>query len=261
MAIRVKRILVSNDDGIDAPGLAILEKIAKTLSDDVWVVAPETEQSGAGHSLTLTKPIRIRKIEEKRWAVGGTPTDCVMMAVNKIMADELPTLVLSGINRGGNLAEDVTYSGTVSVAMEGTLAGVPSIALSQCIRAGHPIHWASAEQYGPDIIKKLLAADWPDDVLMNVNFPPIPPKEIKGVRVTEQGRREMVGNNIEERTDPRGFKYYWFGLGREVGVPGHQQDIKTIREQMISVTPLHLNFTHLEAQRALAPLLEKNFDS
>jgi len=261
VAISTARILISNDDGIDAPGLAILERVARKFSDDVWVVAPETEQSGAGHSLTLTKPLRIREVSDKRWAVSGTPTDCIMMAVNKIMVDKLPTLILSGVNRGGNLAEDVTYSGTVSVAMEGTLAGIPSIALSLCIRPEWPVRWENAEKFAPEVLQRLIDFDWPDDVLMNVNFPAFPAEEIRGIRVTEQGRREMIGNNIDERTDPRGFKYYWFGLGREVGLPGHQQDIKSVREKWISVTPLHLNLTHQEARKQMLPVIEKSFDN
>lgn len=259
MAISTARILVSNDDGINAPGLKVLEAVARQFSDDVWVVAPESEQSGAGHSLTLTRALRIRELEDKRWAVDGTPTDCVMMAVNHIMKDNLPTLVLSGVNRGGNLAEDVTYSGTVSVAMEGTLATIPSIALSQCIRPGQRTNWATAEKFAPEVIKLLLEADWPKDVLMNVNFPAFPPEEIEGIRVTEQGRREMIGNNIDERVDPRGFRYFWFGLGREVGVPGHETDLKSVREKWISVTPLHLDFTHHETRRNMAAAVAKSF--
>ena len=259
MAVSTERILISNDDGIDAEGLGVLERIARQFSDDVWVISPETEQSGAGHSLTLTRPLRIRQAGEKRWAVSGTPTDCIMMAVNKIMANKLPTLILSGVNRGGNLAEDVTYSGTVSVAMEGTLAGIPSIALSLCVRPEQSIKWETAERYAPDVIRGLLAYDWPDDVLMNVNFPAFPADEIQGIRVTEQGRREMIGNNIEERVDPRGLKYYWFGLGREVGIPGHQQDIKAVREKWISVTPLQLDLTHERARKELAMSLDKAF--
>lgn len=258
MAVSAQRILISNDDGIHAPGIAILERIARTFSDDVWVVAPEEEMSGAGHSLTLTKPLRIREVSNKRWAVAGTPTDCVMMAVNKIMADNLPTLILSGINRGGNLAEDVTYSGTVSVAMEGTLAHIPSIAFSQCIRPGQKACWDTAEAYAPSVIRKLMAYDWPKDVLMNVNFPAFPADEIAGVRVTEQGRREIMGNNIDERTDPRGFQYYWFGLGREVGTPGHISDLKAVREKIISVTPLHLDMTHHQSREQLSDLFEKD---
>ena len=259
MSVSAARILISNDDGINAPGLKILEKVARELSDDVWVVAPESEQSGAGHSLTLTRPLRVRKLEEKRFAVDGTPTDCVMMAVNQIMKDRLPTLVLSGVNRGGNLAEDVTYSGTVSVAMEGTLCGVPSIAMSQCIRPPARTKWETAEKFAPQVLKLLLETGWPKDVLMNVNFPAFEPDEVPGIRVTEQGRREMLGNNIEERTDPRGFKYYWFGLGREVGVPGHETDLKSVREKYISVTPLHLDLTHHETRRKMAEAVSIEF--
>ena len=260
MAISTARILVSNDDGINASGIKVLEKIAKALSDDVWIVAPEEEQSGAGHSLTLTKPLRIRELEPKRWAVSGTPTDCVMMAVNHIMKDNLPTLILSGINRGGNLAEDVTYSGTVSVAMEGTLAGIPSVAFSQCLRPEERVKWETAEKYAPTVLEGVLKEGWDKNVLMNVNFPAYAPEEIKGIRVTEQGRREMVGNNIEERVDPRGFHYFWFGLGREVGLPGHQTDIKTVREKWISVTPLHLDLTHHETRETLSRAVNRSFD-
>ncbi len=259
MAVSTRRILISNDDGINAPGLAILERIARSLSDDVWVVAPDAEQSGAGHSLTLTKPLRMRKIEEKRWAVSGTPTDCVMLAVNKIMPDDLPTLILSGINRGGNLAEDVTYSGTVSVAMEGTLVGIPSIALSQCIRPGERTKWETSEKYAPNVIKELIEAGWPANVLMNVNFPAFPAKEIEGVKVTEQGRREMVGVGIEERVDPRGFKYYWLGLGREVGTPGQQTDVKSVRAKYISVTPIKMDMTDHQAREQLISKIDKSF--
>lgn len=258
-AISPARILVSNDDGIHAPGIEILERIARQFTDDVWVVAPEEEQSGAGHSLTLTRVLRMRKLEEKRWAVAGTPTDCVAMALNKIMADTPPTLILSGINRGGNLAEDVTYSGTVSVAMEGTLAGIPSIALSQCIRPDQRTKWETAEKFAPKVIKSLIEMGWPQDVLMNVNFPAFEPEEIQGVRVTEQGARQIMGNHIEERTDPRGFKYYWFGLGREVGQPGHETDLKSVREKWISVTPLHLNMTHDETRRSMSEAISQTF--
>ncbi|MEX0299403.1 MAG: 5'/3'-nucleotidase SurE [Kordiimonas sp.] len=259
MAISTRRILISNDDGINAPGIAILERIARTLSDDVWIVAPEAEQSGAGHSLTLTKPLRMRKLEEKRWAVSGTPTDCVMLAVNKIMPDDLPTLILSGINRGGNLAEDVTYSGTVSVAMEGTLVGIPSIALSQCIRPNERTKWDTAEKYAPGVIKSLIDVGWPEGVLMNVNLPAFPADEVGGVKVTEQGRREMVGVDIEERKDPRGFSYYWLGLGREVGTPGHETDIKTVREKYISVTPIKMDLTDHTSREQLVSKVDQSF--
>ncbi len=259
MTVSPARILVSNDDGINAPGLKVLEDVARQFSDDVWVVAPETEQSGSGHSLTLTRPLRVRKHEEKRWSIDGTPTDCVMLALNQIMIDSLPTLILSGINRGGNLAEDVTYSGTVSVAMEGTLASIPSVAFSQCIRPDQHTKWKTAERFAPEVLKSLLDTGWPTGVLMNVNFPAFEPDEIQGIRVTEQGRREMLGNNVEERVDPRGFKYYWFGLGRELGLPGHETDLKSVREKYISVTPLHLNLTHHQTRSELADKVAKKY--
>ncbi len=261
MTVSPARILISNDDGINAPGLKILEKVAREFSDDVWVIAPENEQSGAGHSLTLTRPLRLRKLEEKRWAVDGTPTDCVMIAVNHIMADNLPTLIVSGVNRGGNLAEDVTYSGTVSVAMEGTLCNIPSIAFSQCIRPEQRTKWETAERFAPEVLKSLLDTGWPEGVLINVNFPAFVPDEIEGIRVTEQGKRQMLGNNIEERVDPRGFRYYWFGLGREVGVPGHETDLKSVREKYISITPLHLNLTHDQTRHDMAEAVTTKFDT
>lgn len=259
MAISTHRILVSNDDGINAPGIEVMERVARQFSDDVWVVAPSDERSGAGHSLTLTKPLRVRKLDEKRFAVSGTPTDCVMMALNQIMPYEHPTLILSGINRGGNLAEDITYSGTVSVAMEGTLGKIPSIAFSQCIRPPAKTKWETAEKFAPQVLKKLIAMDWPKDVLMNVNFPAFDPDEVKGIHVTQQGRREVIGNNVEERKDPRGFRYFWFGLGREVGVPGHETDLKAVRSQYISVTPLHLDLTHHETRRQMADQMMEEF--
>ncbi len=255
--ISTARILISNDDGIRSPGIDMLERVARQFTDDVWVIAPEEEQSGAGHSLTLAKALRIRQLEEKRWAVSGTPTDCVMMAVNKIMKDALPTLILSGVNRGGNLAEDVTYSGTVSVAMEGTLAGIPSIAFSQClVKPERDINWATAEHHAPEVISRLIRCGWSDNVLINVNFPPHLAKDIKGIRVTEQGRRDIAGAMVEERFDPRGFPYYWFGLGREVGTPGHLTDLQAMREGFVSVTPLHLDLTHHETRGRLAAEIE-----
>jgi len=251
------RILVTNDDGIEAPGLVALEAIAAELSDDVWVIAPAEEQSGAGHSLTLSAPIRLRKLGDKRYAVRGTPTDCVMMAVGQIMKDHRPDLLLSGVNRGGNLAEDVTYSGTVSAAMEGCLAGIRSIALSQAMQdytAGSEV-FDAARAMGPDIIRRLASVDWPTGVLMNVNFPALAAADVRGVRVAEQGLRDYGHIAIDARVDPRGFPYYWFGYGREVAEPGHETDLKAIREGCVSVTPLHLDLTHHATMAALRGVL------
>ncbi|MEJ0044164.1 MAG: 5'/3'-nucleotidase SurE [Rhizomicrobium sp.] len=183
------RILVTNDDGIHAPGLVAAENIARALCDDVWVVAPETEQSGASHSLTLTMPLRLREIEKRRFAVSGTPTDCVMMAIAHVMTDKAPDLVLSGVNRGSNMADDVTYSGTIAGAMEGCALGIASIAMSQSygLIEGAQIRWDCGEIQGPPLIRKLVEIGWPDDVLMNINFPDAAPGEVKGIDICSQG--------------------------------------------------------------------------
>src|SRR5882724_3149480 len=177
------RILVTNDDGIHAPGLAVAEKIARALTDDVWVVAPETEQSGASHSLTLSMPLRLREIDKRHFAVTGTPTDCVMMACAHVMKDTQPTLILSGVNRGSNLADDVTYSGTIAGAMEGCALGIPAIAMSQSYfsETEGDTPWACAEAHGPALVRRLVEIGWPQDVLINLNFPDCPPDAVKGV--------------------------------------------------------------------------------
>ena len=256
------RILVTNDDGINAPGLVALEAIAAELSDDIWVVAPAEEQSGAGHSLTLSKPVRVRKLTPRRFAVQGTPTDCVMLALGAVMHEARPDLILSGVNRGGNLAEDVTYSGTVSAAMEGCLAGIPSIALSQVMAdyAEGKEDFSTATAHGADIIRRVQAIDWPAGVLVNINFPAVAADAVRGVRVTEQGFRDYGNIHLVERIDPRGFPYYWHGFGREMPSPGHETDLKAMHEACISVTPLHLDMTHYATMAALkvalAPLAE-----
>ncbi len=238
------RILLTNDDGIFAPGFAALERIARQISDDLWFVAPAEEQSGAGHSLTLTRPLRVRELGERRFAVAGTPTDAVMMALGHLMNGARPDLILSGVNRGPNLAEDVTYSGTVSAAMEGTLAGVRSIALSQAMAdyTHGRESFAAAEASAADIIRRVAASDWGEGVLLNINFPARP--RPLGVRVTVQGFRDYGHIRIDARIDPRGFPYYWFGYGREVETPGHRTDLEAVREGYVSVTPMHLDLTH-----------------
>ncbi|RYE34858.1 MAG: 5'/3'-nucleotidase SurE [Hyphomicrobiales bacterium] len=240
------RILVTNDDGIHAEGLAVLERIARQLSDDVWVVAPETDQSGVAHSLSLSNPLRLRQIEAKRFAVQGTPTDCVIMAVRAVMADARPDLVLSGINRGSNVAEDVTYSGTIAAAMEGTLLGVPSIALSQAYAPGNreQIRWDCAEGHAPGIIRRLLEEGIPEGVLFNLNFPNAGPDEVEGVAVTVQGRRDQELVQLEPRKDGRGNPYYWIAFQRSRNEPANGTDLKALAEKRISVTPLELDLTH-----------------
>ena len=240
--LRSARIMISNDDGIGAGGIKILEKIARDLCDDVWVVAPSQEQSAASHSLTIRRPLRIRQHSERRYSVDGTPTDSVLLGVRHILTDKKPDLILSGINRGGNLGDDVTYSGTVAAAMEGALLGIRSIAFSQQMNGGQNKGWAVAEQWTAGIIRRLVTLGWPDDRLMNVNFPDILPEEVTGVEVTSQGRRK-IGEEITERIDPRGEAYIWIGSDRreDTGLAG--TDLNAVTQNRISITPLCADLT------------------
>ncbi|WP_374334199.1 5'/3'-nucleotidase SurE, partial [Aestuariivirga sp.] len=241
------RILVTNDDGIHAPGLETLERIARTLTDDVWIVAPAEENSGAGHSLSLAEPIRYRKIAERRFEVAGTPTDCVVMAARKILPGD-PDLVLSGVNRGQNIADDVTYSGTIAAAMEGTQLGFKSIALSQVTGIhGNGFSYEVAEHHGPAVVKKLLKFSFGPGMLLNVNFPDCRADEVQGVEVTRQGKRDVNLLHVDERVDMRGNNYYWLGFKRERGNPPVGTDLWAAFNRRISVTPLHMNLTQLEA--------------
>ncbi|MDJ0951217.1 MAG: 5'/3'-nucleotidase SurE [Alphaproteobacteria bacterium] len=253
------RILLSNDDGVHATGLKTLEKIARTLSDDVWVVAPEAEQSGASHSLTLRHPLRIRRLSDRHFAVDGTPTDSVLLAIRHILKDHPPDLVLSGVNRGGNLGEDVTYSGTIAAAMEGTLMGLPSIALSQLTDDAGPTKWATAERHAPELIRQLVSVEWPRNVYLNINFPNVPAGSVKGVEVTTQGRRKL-GDHLIERHDPRGRPYYWIGPLRDEEPSLPNTDLSAVNQGIVSVTPLHLDLTHASMiatlREALTPTSE-----
>ncbi|MEG6509410.1 5'/3'-nucleotidase SurE [Methyloligella sp. 2.7D] len=251
------RIVLTNDDGIEAPGLDVLEKIAAEISDDVWIVAPETDNSGAAHSLTLAEPLRMRQIGEKRFAVKGTPTDCVIMAVRSLLLDEPPDLILSGVNRGQNLADDITYSGTVAGAIEGTLLGVRSMALSLVtgpMDQGVPI-WDTPMAHGSDVVKKLLKAELPKGVMLNINFPDCQPDAVEGIEITRQGERDSGLLNIDGRMDTRGRAYYWIGMGRQSSKPPEGTDLWAIAHQRISVTPLCLDFTHQPTCDSLRAML------
>ncbi|HKV13784.1 MAG TPA: 5'/3'-nucleotidase SurE [Reyranella sp.] len=250
------RILVTNDDGIHAPGLDALEEIANQLSSDVWIVAPEHNQSGAGHSLSITHPIRARQVNETKFAVEGTPTDCVLFAVKHLLKDRKPAVVLSGVNRGTNLADDVTYSGTIAGAMEGCLLSIPSIAFSQAFTHPHPVKWGTATHHGADVARRILAMDLPRNVFVNVNFPDVVAASVKGTRVTRQGVRGF-GGYIVERTDPRGGSYYWIAYAPGEHEVDDQADISAVREGYISVTPLHLDLTHEAMRRKLAAEFDK----
>jgi 5'-nucleotidase len=240
------RILLTNDDGVHAPGLKILEAIARQLSDDVFIVAPEIDQSGVAHSLSLNNPLRLREISPRHFAVQGTPTDCVIMGVRKIMADARPDLILSGVNRGQNVAEDVTYSGTIAAAMEGAMIGIPSIALSQAYdgRQGRDkTNWDCAAKLGPDVVKKILRAGVPDGGLVNVNFPACAPADVAGEAVTTQGRRDTELMRVEERRDGRAIPYYWLMFQRGGFTPDAGTDMEALAARKVSITPLRLDLT------------------
>jgi 5'-nucleotidase len=237
------RILLTNDDGIHAEGLAVLERIARTLSDDIWIVAPETDQSGLAHSLSLSEPLRLRQISEKHFALRGTPTDCVIMGIKEVL-DTRPDLVLSGVNAGANMADDVTYSGTIAGAIEGTLQGVRSIALSQAYRydGGRVVPWEVAATYAPQLIRDLIDVELPDGTFLNLNFPNCAPDEVAGTVVASQGKLDF-GLNVDKRADGRGFPYYWLRFGERQGDFREGTDIHTLRNNKISVTPLKLDLT------------------
>jgi len=244
------RILLTNDDGYHARGLAVLERIARTISDDITVVAPAEEQSGKSRSLTLTEPFRVRQMDEGRYAVRGTPTDCVMFALAEAMKDAPPDLILSGVNRGGNLAEDVSYSGTVSAAMEGALAGTRSTALSQRYAKtgmGDAVPFDTAEAWGERALRPLLDAPLAPRTLVNINFPPIDADQVKGIKPVAQGLRDYGRVGLDKRTDPRGFPYYWLAMGRLPHDPAPDTDLEAIEQGYVTVTPLHLDLTHRQS--------------
>jgi 5'-nucleotidase len=250
------RILVTNDDGVNAPGLAALERIARQLSDDVWICAPEYEQSGASRALTLAEPVRVRELDERRFSTTGTPTDCVMLAIRELITGAKPDLVLSGVNRGANLAEDVTMSGTVAGAIEAMALGVPGIALSQMGGyAHHENFFEVAVHFAPGIVKRLIETGWPHGVVMNLNFPSAPVDEVTTVEVTRQGFRDVQVRHAEKRTDLRGRDYYWIGFRHEMSKPLEGTDLRALYENRISVTPLHIDLTHQPTVHALKAVL------
>ena len=250
------RILLTNDDGIFAPGLTVLEEIAAQFSDDVWVCAPHEEQSGAGHSLSLNAPVRLHTHGPRRFSVTGTPTDAVTLALRTVL-DAPPDVILSGVNRGANLGDDITYSGTVSAAIEGALAGIRSIALSQVTErsAAHEA-FDAARHWGEQAIGPLLDAPLPSRTLVNVNFPPLPCNKVSGIRAVRQGFHDYSRGSVVEGRDPRGLPYYWFGLHAIEHTLDHGTDLEAIDEGYVSVTPLQLDLTHHASLGALAQRYE-----
>lgn len=248
------RILLVNDDGISAEGLSVLEKIARTLSDDIWIVAPDVERSGASRALTLCDPIRVKKLGEKRFSCSGTPTDCVLLGVLELVEGKKPDLILSGVNRGQNIAEDVSLSGTVAGAVQGMQMGIPSIALSQTVdyHIDQSISWEVALKYGPEVVKKLLKHKWPENVVMNVNFPSkLKNDEVHIVATCQGAREENIITHIDRREDLRGNDYYWLGYNNKLLKPAKDSDLWAIYEGKISVTPLHIDLTSYKVLQEL----------
>lgn len=245
------RVLLCNDDGIDAPGIRLLERIVRDLAGEMWVVAPEREQSATSHALTINAPLRIRHIDERVYAVDGTPTDAVLLALRHIMAGAPPDLVITGINRGGNIGYDVSYSGTVGAALEAVFCGVPAIALSQNTLPGGEAKWITAESFAAETLRRIAACGWPEDCVVNVNFPDVLPDAVRGTAVTRLGFRKPGGEIVTGR-DPANKPYVWISTKRETrGEPAKGSDVAATNEGLITVTPVRIDPTDDEAVVAL----------
>jgi 5'-nucleotidase len=251
------RILITNDDGIEAPGLAVLERISSQLAREVWVVAPEHDQSGVSHAASLHHPIRVSERGVRRYGITGTPGDCAVMGICHLMADEPPQLLLSGVNRGANLGLETVFSGTVGGAMTGMLLGIPSIALSQSWTDRDNLRWETAAALGPDVVRRLLALGWSADTCLNVNFPDVPEAEIGPLTLARQGPGLIQGMQVETRTDPRGLTYHWINFRRGPRDQGLESDVEALRAGRIAVTPLRYDRTDEEAYAMLAKVLPR----
>src|ERR1700709_695374 len=257
---RQMRILCTNDDGIHAPGLRVVEENARALSDDVWVVAPALDQSGVSHSVSLHAPLRVREVGPRHFAVRGTPTDCVIMGARHILGETRPDLVLSGVNKGRNVAEDVVYSGPIAGALEGPILGIPSFALSQefSIETRNAPLWDTALKCGPPILRKVIDAGVPKNTVINVNFPAVAPDAVLGVKVTRQGKRNLGFLKVDQRRDGRGNPYFWIGFERlaHIDTPAEGTDLAALAARYVSVTPLRVDRTDEEFSEALTATLK-----
>lgn len=235
-------ILVTNDDGVHAPGIIALLKAMKELGD-AYLVAPDRERSAVGHALTIHRPLKVEELRENVYSVNGTPTDCVALAVHKILPRK-PDLVASGINKGANLGDDITYSGTVSAAIEGTILSIPSFAVS--LAGNAPFHYDTAAHYAQMVGKYILDKSVPYDTLLNVNVPNIPRDKVNGVRLTRQGKR-IYDNAIKDVYSPWGEMHYWIGGGTPYWEHGEDMDIQCVLDGFVSVSPIHLDLTNYMA--------------
>lgn len=251
------RILLTNDDGIDAPGLAVLERIAAELAREVWVVAPEHDQSGVSHAISLHHALRVSRHGERRFGVLGTPGDCAVLGICDLMKDAPPQLLLSGVNRGLNLGMETVFSGTVGGAMTGMMLGVPSIAISQAYRDRNNPDWSASQNLGTSVVQRLLDMGWSKDACLNVNFPALPVAQCGPMTLARQGVGMIDGMIVDTRVDPRGMPYYWLNFRRGDRAQGPESDYDALRAGKIVVTPLRYDRTDDEAYARLADKLPR----
>lgn len=249
---RIERVLLTNDDGIDAPGLRVLEEVAASIAGEVWVVAPEHDRSGTSHSISLHAPLRLNELGARRYSVSGTPGDCVVMAVRHLMADAPPTLVLSGINRGANLGVETVFSGTVGAAMTALLLGYPAIALSQAFTDREALRWATARKLAPGVIQQLWNVGWNANACLNVNFPDVPAEDAGPATFTRQGAGLVRNIDAIPRIDPRGYTYFWLQFNRQPFEDAPESETSAIARGRVSVTPLQFERTNQAVYTDLA---------
>jgi 5'-nucleotidase len=246
------RILISNDDSIHAEGIRVMEEIASAITPNVWVVAPETQMSAAGHSLTIHMPLRLKQYDKRHYSVSGTPTDSVLLGVQQVMKECRPHLVLTGINHGQNTADDVTYSGTIAAAIEATLMGIPAIACSQDYdEAGSKPDWSIARDYLPKILEAFAGQSLDPYTLLSVNFPRKVQGVIPQIRPVVQGHYSMSDQEMNQLTDPRGRPYFWIGPPPPRAEEDQANDMGALKAGHVTITPLSLNLTHHPALEKL----------
>lgn len=253
------RILIVNDDGIHATGLGVLEAAARTLTDDVWVVAPHTENSAVGHSVSVSTPVRVREVGHQRFAIVGTPSDCVLVAIWELMADRLPTIVLSGVNHGENLAEDLTYSGTMGAALEAALLGIPAVALSQLRQPGSLPNFSVAESWTPRLIEKLLGWTWSPGIVVNVNFP-LAEHASGNLEITSLGQREPGTFTPMAGRDGRNVPFFWVKLSYDPGTPAAGTDLEAVHRGSVVLTAITTDMTSPQGNERLATLFPASAD-
>ena len=251
------RVMLTNDDGIDAPGMQVMEEIAAQIAGEVWVVAPEHDQSGQSHAISLHHALRISQRGERRFGITGTPGDCAAMGLCHILKDAPPQLVLSGVNRGLNLGLETVFSGTVGGAMTAMMLGVPALALSQAFTKKDAVPWDTARTLGAETIRRLLAMGWEKTAVLNINFPPLPADRAGPLTLARQGEGAVSGMIVETRLDPRGMEYHWLNFKRGDIPQGPESDYSALRAGRVVITPLRYDRTDDEAYAALAAHLPR----